>query len=227
MNFFESLDSIRRNCTTMGILIDEPIIENNQFKLKLTSVSGKQFSGSLEQIEFFLDSIVGFAPPIVIESVSDVSAVEPFPIEEVSFEEIKQVWTDNLWPGREDIETHSTMLYKSGYDMSIKNYKPVFLAIKDQDKIVAVNSGHQTTINSFRSRGLWVDNTYRGNGFSKRLLLEIDKYAKLAGCDYVWSIPRQQSLHAYTNAGYVQDGEFFIDGMKFGPNCFVNKQLES
>jgi hypothetical protein len=94
--------------------------------------------------------------------------------QQITFEQILPVWQNKLWPNRvSKIETHSAMTWPSShpnqpYDMNVFNYPVYFFGIYDQDKLVAVNSGHLTTLTEFRSRGLWVDSDYRGKKLAQQ-----------------------------------------------------------
>ena len=41
----------------------------------------------------------------------------------------------------------------------------------------------------------------------------------------IWSIPRKSALSAYTKFGFETIGNFFDEGMEFGPNIYVTKEL--
>jgi len=41
----------------------------------------------------------------------------------------------------------------------------------------------------------------------------------------IWSIPRQSALLAYTKFGFNTVGDYFDEGMEFGPNIYVTKDL--
>ena len=51
------------------------------------------------------------------------------------------------------------------------------------------------------------------------------KQAKKEKCDAVWSMPRKSALPAYEKFGFVKQGDFFDEGVEFGPNCWVLKRL--
>lgn len=143
-------------------------------------------------------------------------------LEKVAFDDILPMWRDLLWNGRvDDIRPMSSMLYQGGYDMNIyERYSPTFYAIKYDDEIIACNSGHQTSDNSYRSRGLYVSPTHRQRGLAKRLLYATCDHARSLLCSYVWTVPRKNSLNAYTGVGFKQTSDWFDVGMEFGPNCY-------
>jgi len=145
----------------------------------------------------------------------------------IQFADIKDVWDSKLWPNRRTpIKPMSSMQYLEGFDMEIYNkYKPTFFGAYNGDLLVGVNSGHRTKENLYRSRGIWIDPSYRGQGISKMLFGAVDSQARDEGCTAIWSLPRKNALKAYESFGYVKQGEFFDEGMEFGPNCYVLKTL--
>ena len=150
----------------------------------------------------------------------------------ISFETISHVWQKYLWQNRvSPIETHSAMTWPFDgnpieYDMDIFNYEPTFFAVFQRQEIIGVNSGHRTKDNIYRSRGIWVRPEYRKKGISKMLFDETEKQAIKEGCNMIWSIPRKSALPAYTKFGFETVGNFFDEGMEFGPNIYVTKDLD-
>jgi GNAT superfamily N-acetyltransferase len=92
--------------------------------------------------------------------------------------------------------------------MTYKYAKPTFIALYDNNRLIGVNSGH-TTGKTYRSRGLYVFNKYRGNGYGTVLLLETIKVAKELGSTSIWSMPRQTSIKSYASAGFELTSEWF------------------
>jgi len=147
----------------------------------------------------------------------------------IEFEDIKDIWTNKLWPNREsEIKSMSSMTYKGGYDMEIyKKYLPTFFAVYNNNgKIIGVNSGHRTTDELYRSRGIWVDPAYRNQGVAGILFCETFGQAMKEQCKSVWSVPRKDALSAYKKVGFEQTSDFFNEGMEFGPNCYVHAELD-
>jgi len=149
----------------------------------------------------------------------------------ISFEQITEVWHKELWPSRvSPIETHSAMTWPFDgnpieFDMDIFNYEPTFFGVFDNQKLVGVNSGHRTKDNVYRSRGIWVNPEYRKKGISKILFLMTESQAIREECNLIWSIPRKSALGAYTRFGFETVGDFFDEGMEFGPNIYVKKDI--
>jgi GNAT superfamily N-acetyltransferase len=147
----------------------------------------------------------------------------------INFETILPIWNDKLWLGRvSDIKPMSSMVYLGGYDVSIyKKYSPTFFAVyNNAGDIIGVNSGHKTTDNLYRSRGLWVDPLYRLKGISGILFCELYGQAIKESCIAIWSIPRKTALPAYKKYGFKQTSEFFDNAMEFSPNCYVYKEID-
>ena len=147
----------------------------------------------------------------------------------VEFEDILPIWQNKLWPNRKSpIKPMSSMQYQGGFDMSVyDNYEPTFFAVYNVvNEIIGVNSGHRTTEDLYRSRGIWVDPRYRKLGVSGVLFCELHGQAMQEGCTAIWSIPRKDALPAYEKYGFKQTSDFFDEGMEFGPNCYVYKDLD-
>ena len=144
-----------------------------------------------------------------------------------TFQDIKNIWNEKLWPNRKSIiKEISSMQYLGGYDMTIyEKYKPTFFIVGHRDTIVGVNSGHRTKDRLYRSRGIWVDPEFRRYGVAQILFDMTEKQAKKENCDAVWSMPRKSALPAYEKFGFVKQGDFFDEGVEFGPNCWVLKRL--
>jgi GNAT superfamily N-acetyltransferase len=147
-------------------------------------------------------------------------------VQQITFQEILPIWQNKLWPNRvSKIETHSAMTWPSThpvqpYSMDVFNYPATFFGIYDLDKLIAVNSGHLTTQQEYRSRGLWVDPDYRGMGLAQIILLATIDQAKKEGAKMIWSIPRLTALLAYERAGFKTVGNRVDEGVEFGPNIY-------
>ena len=147
-------------------------------------------------------------------------------VQQITFQEILPIWHNKLWPNRvSKIETHSAMTWpythpNQPYSMDVFSYPATFFGIFDQDKLIAVNSGHLTTQQEYRSRGLWVDPDYRGMGLAQLILLAVIDQAKKEGADMLWSIPRLTALPAYERVGFKTVGDVIDEGVEFGPNIY-------
>lgn len=152
-------------------------------------------------------------------------------VQQITFQEILPIWQNKLWPNRvSKIETHSAMTWPythpvQPYSMDVFNYPATFFGIVDQDKLIAVNSGHLTTQQEYRSRGLWVDPDYRGMGLAQRILLATINQAKKEEAKMIWSIPRLTALPAYDRVGFKTVGDIIDEGVEFGPNIYCKLDL--
>lgn len=151
-------------------------------------------------------------------------------IEHIHWNQIQPVWRYNLWPDRQSpIESHSAMTWpfdnnQEPYEMSVFDYKPFFIGAVLDNKLIGVNSGHRSSSNHFRSRGLWVDPDHRKHGIAQMLFAETERLAKSEGSDMIWSVPRKTALSAYQRFGFETVGDFF--GTETAEsNIYVIKQL--
>lgn len=144
---------------------------------------------------------------------------------EITWETIKVIWENYLWVGREDIRPISTMTFAGPIDMQIKKlYSPIFYGCFDNSKLVGVISGHQTSTDSYRVRGIYVFDEYRGKGIAQILFSSIENHAKLLGVKYIWSYPRLSALPAYLKFGFTATGAIENTGFS-GPNIKAIKEL--
>lgn len=142
----------------------------------------------------------------------------------ITFEEIYNIWETKLWTDRQSPIKHiSSMLYGGGYDMSIYNNKPTFFAIKENDQIIAVNSGHMTVNHFYRSRGLYVDEKYRSKGLTYILFTALYEQAKKEAAEYIWSYPKQNSVGAYIKNGFAVTSTDCDN--ELGPHYYVNRPV--
>lgn len=142
----------------------------------------------------------------------------------IQFENIFPIWENELWLNRvSKIEPVSCMLLNGGY--ATIDWEPTFWGIYEDTKLIAVNSGHRTSLTDYRSRGLWVHQHYRRKGLTKSLFRELFLQAKKEKTIKVWSCPRKSALKAYEASGFVKTSDWFDEKMEFGPNCYVEKIL--
>lgn len=132
-------------------------------------------------------------------------------IKNISFDQIKEIWSNHLWPGRiSPIESNSAMNFLNGYCMDNMRTTPTFFAYIEHNQILGVNSGHLCGDNSYRSRGLFVLDTHRNKGIGVKLLLETIDQAKKESAKFVWSYPRQTSWNTYQKAGFILSSNWEI-----------------
>lgn len=121
----------------------------------------------------------------------------------INWEKVLSMWQQKLWPSRQSpIETHSAMIYGGGYDMRNFDCQVIFLGWMIDNEIHGINSIHGCGDGSWRTRGLWVDSSYRGRGGGSNLLAESVKLAKINGATFLWSYPRQTSWKTYKKVGF-------------------------
>jgi GNAT superfamily N-acetyltransferase len=142
-------------------------------------------------------------------------------ITEVNYTVIEPIWNKYLWPGRKKYGDVSGMQYMGGYHTDVYiRFIPLFFAYYVDGEIVGVNSGHCSTSDHFRSRGLYVFEKYRKMGIGTSLLKHTIQAARDEGCSMCWSLPRQSALSTYLSAGFVQTSEF-VETETSEQNCFV------
>jgi GNAT superfamily N-acetyltransferase len=144
-------------------------------------------------------------------------------IKKIPQSEILVVWAKKLWPGRQEIKSHSAMCFLKGHDMRNTKYDATFFGYYVDSVLVGVNSGHGT-VTGYRSRGLWVDEQYRGQGIGKKLLLATIEQGQQEGFDMVWSLPRQTSWPTYASAGFVLASDWHATDTS-DSNAYCQKSL--
>lgn len=147
-------------------------------------------------------------------------------IRPITFEQILPVWSTDLWPKRvSKIEPVSAIDIESNIDIRILNYEPTahFFGAFDGSILAGVISGHLTTENQCRLRGLFVAEAYRGHGLSKMLIeTEIEK-AKSLGCAQIWALIRTKNLGLFQKFAFQKKLE--TDKYEFGPHFIIEKKL--
>lgn len=142
-----------------------------------------------------------------------------------SWEEVLPVWRNQLWPERKSkIEPTSAMCYQGGYDMQNMQFVPAFFSLRT-DRIIAINSVVMCADGSARSRGLWVDPSFRNKGYARIVLENSIIQAKDWGAKHLWTVPRQSSWPAYASVGFIRKSDWFSEGVEFGPNCYASMTL--
>lgn len=149
----------------------------------------------------------------------------------ISFERILPIWQNELWQNRQsNIETHSAMTWPfdgntEKFDMKVFDYDASFFGVFSKQQLIGVNSGHRTEEHVYRSRGIWVDPAFRKTGVAQTLFELLESQAREEDCNMIWSIPRKIALPAYIKFGFETVGDYFDEGMEFGPNIYVRKDL--
>lgn len=147
-------------------------------------------------------------------------------IKKIAWEDILPIWETKLWPKsvrQSPIEPTSAMcLFKQWkhlddgntiltehYDLENMKFTPTFWGCFIDNKLVGVNSGHMCINKEYRSRGLWVDPSYRGIAIGTKLLLKTISQGYHEGAVLCWSYPRFESWVTYHNAGFSLQGYNF------------------
>ena len=147
-------------------------------------------------------------------------------IVEIDFSTIKPIWQNHLWDSRYQFEEVSCMLLGGGYNAEIRNlYKPKFLSIQAEGKIAAVLSGHATSNEHYRTRGLYVFPDYRRLKLPTLLIQYFIDEARSQGYKLIWSVPRVSALELYTNLGFLVKSRPTTEGFLYGPNQYVSLSL--
>ena len=165
-------------------------------------------------------------------------------ISEITFEEIYPLW-EKLWPGRDLIRPSTSMLDWKKTDIKLyqyaaeglDHYAPVFWGIYAEDeskhvRLIACNSGHQTSPTRYRSRGLYVHPSFCRKGLAQALLKHTIQYAKEHNFETVWSLPREVALKTYEAVGFETkvgevEGVWESSGVKqYERNCYAEINLK-
>ena len=164
--------------------------------------------------------------------------IPSYVIKKISFDEIFPIWNKKLWPGRKSkIEPMSSLVWQSQLFLTWGNseikkdssifdkYKPTFIGLTLDGKLVGVNSGFRTEDTVYRSRGLWVDKKHRGKSLGRVLLNQAIYLAKEEKCKVIWSMPRKSALPTYEGVGFNKIGPWLDETVEFGPNAISYKYL--
>lgn len=145
-------------------------------------------------------------------------------ISKIDFEIIYPVWRNLLWPERKSlIESTSAMNYLGGYDIKNLEFQPTFFGYFIDGNLVGVNSGHRCKDNSYRSRGLFVNENYRQRGIGKSLLEASINQAIEEHAEFVWSYPKYTAYRAYIAAGFSITSPW--EQSELGQNAYCKKDL--
>lgn len=145
-------------------------------------------------------------------------------IRPITWSQIRKIWHTRLWPDRTNaIEPTSAMVYIEGHNIHNMNFSPSFFGYFVDNDLIGVNSGHLCDDNSFRSRGLWVDENHRGYGYGKELLKAVINQAKLESADFIWSFPRKTSWPTYKSVGFKKTSDWVkSDTSEANAFCIIN-----
>lgn len=169
----------------------------------------------------------------------------PAVLEVCRFEDVLPIWQAMLWPGRvSKIEANSAMKWLGGIDLELMKAPASFwrLRLENENINIGVLSGHfggligpggsfgeRKEVRSYRTRGLYVDPKFRGQGASRTLMTEALAQAKREACEVAWTFPRQSSMPVYGKLGFKMVGQWIGENAPgaggFGPNCYALRHL--
>ncbi|MBY0314327.1 MAG: GNAT family N-acetyltransferase [Bdellovibrionales bacterium] len=149
-----------------------------------------------------------------------------FSVYKSSFQQVFPLWREELWPGRQsEILPTSSMVFGGGYDLAYHKAIPQFWMAKDEEgNLLGVNSGFKTG-KGYRSRGLYVRESYRRHGVGSLLLQKTIAQAHEEDCEFVWSLPRESALQVYLSVGFEIASDKISEGVEFGPNFYVRLKI--
>lgn len=144
-----------------------------------------------------------------------------YQIKEIDFETILPLW-QLLWPDTDDIRPMSSIKYLGGYDTDIyTKFHPTFLGLYDNKNPIGCISGHKSSHEDYRIRGIYIINSYRNKGLSKLLFNRIILQAKKENATQIWSFPKKESFFSYKKVNFIQTTDWLKTS--YGLNCFAVK----
>jgi GNAT superfamily N-acetyltransferase len=152
-------------------------------------------------------------------------------IKEISFDTIKLFWRV-LWPDTDAKYVGRIYLPKCPYvsDEYIQRHKEnpdlipsVFLGYFIGDKIVGVLNGYPTSNIHYRTRGLWVNPSYRNRKIATKLIYYIEEIARENNYSVLWTLPRRSAIDFYKTLDFVQMTDFIVYNNN---NCYAIKMIK-
>lgn len=146
-------------------------------------------------------------------------------IRESSFEQVYEYWSKFLWPNRlSPIEKTSAIDPNGKIDASLLDNPVWFFVFERENNILGVISLHQTDEVTFRSRGLWVGESSRGQGVGRALVCHISDFAQEHGGKSIWTMPRENAIgfylknnfHIYAETNEYEFGKHYLAVRKLG-----------
>lgn len=129
-----------------------------------------------------------------------------------------------LWPNTDNIQPMSSIKYLGSYDIDIyTKFKPTFLGLYNNEILIGSISGHKSSHEDYRIRGIYILPEYRSKGLSKILFDAIILQAQKENCLLIWSLPKKESIYAYLNKNFKKSTNYFQT--TYGLNCFVYKHI--
>jgi GNAT superfamily N-acetyltransferase len=159
---------------------------------------------------------------------------DTYKVVEINWEEIKHVWDQHLWVGRDSKPTNNWAWdVNNPKEFTTSKWQtqwsvPIFLGVYDGDRnTVGVNSVYQSSEDGmyYRSRGLFVHPLYRRTGVAGLLLKASVDWARQRDCSkYLFSAPRKPAIPAYESAGFITHGKLF-EATRSGDNFIASVKL--
>lgn len=148
-----------------------------------------------------------------------------FQVSTDSFQTICDVWKSHLWPDRKsDIEPISWIDHNGEINMTMKIGAPTFWTMTDEkNKVIGVISGFRTSDIYYRSRGLWVDEQFRGHGLARILIQKVYEQALIEDCQSVWTMARHTAVNFYDKVGFKTYKS--TDAYEFGPHYLMQSSV--
>jgi len=147
-------------------------------------------------------------------------------IRKITFEEILPKW-QLLWPGKEKILPVNCHRFLGGTSEDYVFAKVTYLGYYIDDELVGVCSGYKNNDILYRARGFWIDENYRGKHIFRKLIQTLSSIALLEGCQVMWTMGRKSSWEKYKACGFAKIGDWFSEGVEFGPNAYMYKELKN
>ena len=145
-------------------------------------------------------------------------------LSETDFPTALSVWKSRLWPKRvEPIEATSALLFKKGVDLNYQSAEVFFIKAEVDQQIVGVCSGQRTGPKEFRSRGLFVAESFRKRGIGSALFRLVEKEAKQRNGSHLWTLARYSSKKFYLAMQMKTAGR--TDKFEYGPHFWMSKKL--
>jgi len=150
-----------------------------------------------------------------------------YQLEETDFMTVKEYWSRYLWPERKSAIEEVSWVDRNGeINSEMQKAKSYFWCIKDitTNNILGVISGTDAGALGFRSRGIWVHESYRHLGLGKQLIEAVIKKASLLGHKSIWTMPRNTALRFYEKVGFKE--KKMIEGFEFGPHHIAEYEIK-
>ena len=147
-------------------------------------------------------------------------STDQYKIEESSFSEVVVYWCRYLWPNRDsEIEDVSYINSSGNIDLSMQPKDKIYLIAKKNDaskEVIGVISGHSSSQNEYRVRGVWVSEDWRKQGIGSDLLKQLILRIPKKKYSHIWVMPRQRVMPFYADNNFSVEKEIFH--YEFGPH---------